>query len=129
MLYFPAHGIRRSQPCEQVFNFPSFLLPLIEQETTSLLEAKHARQIAQTNHSIEASTPSPAPSPLAPGMVEVHVEMASEVDQALTEAVAQVTIAATSNRIGILITRIDAGRYIVRAHPQVPFGLTRQRHC
>lgn len=95
----------------------------------SLLEADHARQSAQTNQSIEASTPSPAPSPRAPGMVEVHVEMASEVDQALTEAVAQVTKAATSNRIGIMITRLDAGRYMVRAHPQVPFGLTRQQYC
>lgn len=55
--------------------------------------------------------------------------MASEVDQALTEAVAQVTKAATSNRIGIMITRLDAGRYMVRAHPQVPFGLTRQQYC
>jgi hypothetical protein len=64
-----------------------------------------------------------------PGMVEVYVERASQVDESLIEAIALVTTAATNNRIGIMITRLDVGRYIVRAHPEVPFGLTRERHC
>lgn len=63
-----------------------------------------------------------------PGMLEVHVKEASEVDTALEEAIAVVLKAALQHRTGILVTRIEAGRYIVRAHPAVPFGLIRQRH-
>lgn len=63
-----------------------------------------------------------------PGTLEVHVKEASEVDNALEEAIGVVLQAAVEHRTGILVTRIDAGRYIVRAHPAVPFGLVRQRH-
>lgn len=63
-----------------------------------------------------------------PGMLEVHVKQAAEVDDALTMAISVVQEAATEHRTGILITRIDVGRYIVRAHPAVPFGLIRQQH-
>ncbi|MDR6639561.1 hypothetical protein J2Y68_003222 [Paenarthrobacter nitroguajacolicus] len=63
-----------------------------------------------------------------PGMLEVHAKHASEVDDALTKAIDVVKIAATEYKIGILVSRIDAGRYIVRAHPAVPFGLVRQQH-
>ncbi|WP_309107673.1 hypothetical protein [Arthrobacter sp.] len=51
-----------------------------------------------------------------------------EVDQALKDAIAEVAEAAMHYGIGVLITRIGAGRYIVRAHPAVPFGLVRQQH-
>ncbi|CAH0201556.1 hypothetical protein SRABI83_01918 [Arthrobacter sp. Bi83] len=63
-----------------------------------------------------------------PGMLEVHAKHAYEVDDALTKAIDVVKIAATEHKTGILISRIDTGRYIVRAHPAVPFGLVRQRH-
>lgn len=63
-----------------------------------------------------------------PGMLEVNVGQANEVDDALATAIDVVQKAATEHKIGILVTRIDAGRYVVRAHPAVPFGLVRQRH-
>lgn len=63
-----------------------------------------------------------------PGMVEVNVSTAAELDQALEDAIAVVTEAAVQHHIGILVTRMSAGRYIVRAHPAVPFGLVRQQH-
>jgi hypothetical protein len=66
--------------------------------------------------------------PFPPGMLEISVTKEGEVDQALKDAIAQVAEAATHYRIGVLITRIGAGRYIVRAHPAVPFGLVRQQH-
>jgi hypothetical protein len=61
-------------------------------------------------------------------MLEIHVTSAADVDQALEEAIAVITAAAQHHRTGILITRTGPGSYIVRAHPSVPFGLTRQRH-
>jgi hypothetical protein len=61
-------------------------------------------------------------------MVEVHVERAAELDRSLNDAVGVVSKAALDHRMGIMITRIGTGRYIVRAHPDVPFGLTRQMH-
>lgn len=64
----------------------------------------------------------------APGMLEIHVNHAVEVNDALTKAIDVVHKAAVEHRTGILVTRIDAGRYIVRAHPAVPFGLIRQQH-
>jgi hypothetical protein len=63
-----------------------------------------------------------------PGMLEVHVKEASEVDSALEQAIEVVRKAAMEHRTGILVSRIGTGRYIVRAHPAVPFGLVRQRH-
>lgn len=73
-----------------------------------------------------------APQPhhyhLPPGSVEVRVDQPSEVDQALTEAIAVVSPTATEHRVGIMVTRIGPGIYTVRAHPEVPFGLTRQRY-
>lgn len=63
-----------------------------------------------------------------PGMLEVNVESANEVDNALEEALAVITKTATHHRVGILVTRTGAGSYIVRAHPAVPFGLIRQHH-
>lgn len=64
----------------------------------------------------------------ASGIVEVRVERASDIDHALTEAITQVRDAATMHHVGIMVTRLDAGWYIVRAHPEVPFGFTRQQH-
>jgi hypothetical protein len=64
-----------------------------------------------------------------PGMMEVHVERAAELDQTLNNAVDVISKAAHEHQIGIMITRIAVGRYIVRAHPDVPFGLTRQLYA
>lgn len=62
------------------------------------------------------------------GVVEVKVERAADLDGALNDAVTEVLKAAIEHKIGILVTRIDVGRYIVQAHPEVPVGLTRQRY-
>lgn len=64
----------------------------------------------------------------SPGMLEVNVQDASEVEEALQGAVAQVTEAAVRHQTGVLITRVGSGRYIVRAHPAVPYRLTRQQY-
>jgi hypothetical protein len=63
-----------------------------------------------------------------PGMVEVNVHSAAEVDPALEEAIAAIRETAAHHRMGILVTRTGAGSYIVRAHPAVPCGLVRQQH-
>jgi len=63
-----------------------------------------------------------------PGMVEVNVASAAEVDKALEEAISVITKTATHHRVGVLVTRTGAGSYIVRAHPAVPYGLVRQQH-
>ena len=62
------------------------------------------------------------------GMVEVNVEKAPQLQAALEDAVGTVSAAAVEYRVGILITRIDALVYVVRAHPAVPFGLIRQQY-
>ncbi|WP_461164017.1 hypothetical protein [Arthrobacter sp. R4-81] len=64
----------------------------------------------------------------SPGMLEISVTKAEEVDQAIRDAIGEVSEAAAQYRMGILVTRIGAGRYIVRAHPAVPYGLIRQKH-
>lgn len=64
----------------------------------------------------------------SPGMLEVNVKDACEVDEALQKAVSQVTEAAVRHQTGVLVTRVGPGRYIVRAHPAVPYGLTRQQY-
>lgn len=64
----------------------------------------------------------------SPGMVEVNVNDSSELDHALSEAIEAIKDAATRHQTGIMVTRVAPGRYIVRAHPAVPFGLTRQQH-
>lgn len=63
----------------------------------------------------------------SPGMVEVSVDHLSKVDTALDDAVAAIGDAAIRHRTGIMITPIAPGRYIVRAHPAVPYGLIRQQ--
>lgn len=64
----------------------------------------------------------------APGMIEVNLNDISKVDRELNEAIETVKRAATHHHTGIMVTRIGPGRYIVRAHPAVPFGLTREQH-
>jgi 6-phosphogluconate dehydrogenase (decarboxylating) len=59
-------------------------------------------------------------------MMEVHVSSAGEADLALDRAVAVIAEAAKHHRTGVLVTRIGAGHYIVRAHPAVPYGLVRE---
>ncbi|MGX1161377.1 hypothetical protein FBY31_0249 [Arthrobacter sp. SLBN-100] len=64
----------------------------------------------------------------APGMVEVLISDPSELEIALAEAIEVVSEAATNHSLGIMVTRVGIGSYVVRAHPEVPFGLIRQRH-
>lgn len=63
-----------------------------------------------------------------PGLMEVTVADAAELDQVLGDAIAVVAEAADQHGVGVLVTRTGVGRYIVRAHPAVPYGLTRQQH-
>lgn len=63
-----------------------------------------------------------------PGMLEVNVERADDDSQVLEAAVKVISASAESHHVGIMITRIGNGRYIVRAHPGVPYGFVRQGH-
>lgn len=62
------------------------------------------------------------------GMVEVNVSKAEQLDRALEEAIAVIAKAAAHHHMGIMVTRTGVGRYVVRAHPAVPYGLVRQQH-
>jgi hypothetical protein len=61
-------------------------------------------------------------------MVDVRVDNVSQMDQALNDAIETVEAAATRHQTGIMITPTGLGRYVVRAHPAVPFGLVRQQN-
>ena len=69
-----------------------------------------------------------APHPsLSTGVIEINVLTSADVEPALEDAIHSVTPAAVHHGMGILITRIGLGRYVVRAHPDVPEGLVRRR--
>lgn len=77
---------------------------------------------------ISASPGVPATAGTLPtGMVEVTAEGAAEVDATLEDAIASLTPAAVRHEMGILITQIGTGRFVVRVHPLVPHGLVRRR--
>lgn len=81
----------------------------------------------------DTSTPGPA-SPdygrrnSSQGMLALNVDSSADVDPALEDAIAVVAEAAAHHGVGVLVTRIGAGSYIVRAHPAVPIGLIRQQN-
>nr|WP_258868583.1 hypothetical protein [Arthrobacter sp. RT-1] len=60
------------------------------------------------------------------GMVEVRVQEAGQVREALAGAVLEVREAADRYSTGIMITDVGEGCYVVRAHPAVPHGLIRE---
>lgn len=64
----------------------------------------------------------------APGLLEVRVSSAEDLDQVLNEATELVIETAKRHHIGVMVTRIGTGQYIVHAHPAVPYGLTQQQH-
>jgi hypothetical protein len=64
----------------------------------------------------------------APGMLEVTAAEEATLADALENAVAVVSRAADEHRTGILIVRIGSDRYVVRAHPGVPYGLVRHSY-
>jgi hypothetical protein len=64
----------------------------------------------------------------SPGVIEVRVTEASQLDPSLDAAVELIKEAATEHGTGIMITRLGPGHYIVRAHPEVPHGLIRQQY-
>jgi hypothetical protein len=74
------------------------------------------------------SSPTQGENERLPGVLEVNVTTAEEVDKALEEAIAVINKSATHHRVGVLVTRTGAGSYLVRAHPAVPYGLIRQQH-
>ena len=67
-------------------------------------------------------------TPRSPGMLEVTATEASGRSDALAKAIAVVSRAADEHCTGILISRIGLDRYIVRAHPAVPYGLVRHSY-
>lgn len=83
----------------------------------------------KTGSTQRAASQEPDGNKRLPGMVEVNVHSAAEVDPALEEAIALIRETAAHHRIGILVTRTGAGSYIVRAHPAVPYGLVRQQRA
>lgn len=62
-----------------------------------------------------------------PGILEVFVSDAQTDEKALDDAITRVAEAAVIHGIGVLVTKVSARHYIVRAHPEVPFGLVRRR--
>lgn len=62
-----------------------------------------------------------------PGMLEINVESLAEVEPTLEEAIQTVSPAAVHYGMGILITQIGLGRYIVRVDPHVPEGFVRRQ--
>lgn len=63
-----------------------------------------------------------------PGTIEVSVKDSAQLDQALNDGIAGVMAAATLHHTGVLVIRTAPGRYVVRAHPEVPYGLTQQQY-
>jgi hypothetical protein len=61
------------------------------------------------------------------GMLEVNVETLAEVEPTLEAAIQSVSPAAVRYGMGVLITQIGLGRYVVRAHPHVPEGFVRRQ--
>jgi hypothetical protein len=61
------------------------------------------------------------------GMLEINVETLAEVEPTLEAAIQSVSTAAVRYGMGILITQIGLGRYVVRAHPHVPEGFVRRQ--
>lgn len=59
------------------------------------------------------------------GMVEVRVGIGADAGQALADAVREVGEAADRYAMGIMITDVGGGAYVVRAHPSVPHGMVR----
>lgn len=74
------------------------------------------------------ATPAQSGEQRLTGVLEVNVIKPEELDQKLQEAIEVVTRTAAHHHIGVLVTRTGVGRYIVRAHPAVPYGLIRQQH-
>jgi hypothetical protein len=64
-----------------------------------------------------------------PGMLEVNVTTGADIDQALEEAIAVVAKSAEHHGTGVLVTRIGANSYVVRAHPAVPSGCIRRQNA
>lgn len=60
------------------------------------------------------------------GMVEVRAGAVGAAE-AVADAVRVVGEAANRYGMGILVTDVGGGNYVVRAHPAVPHGLVRER--
>ncbi|WP_324644975.1 hypothetical protein [Pseudarthrobacter sp. LT1] len=79
---------------------------------------------SEAGHTSVSASQGPRP---APGMLEVNVATLAEVEPTLEDAIQSVSPAAVHYGMGILITRIGVGRYVVRAHPHVPEGFVRRQ--
>lgn len=76
---------------------------------------------------LEVMYPAPSVSDGLPEAVEVRIARAAQLGEALQRATDLVSRVAVQRRMGILMTRVGPGRYIVQTYPDVPFGLTRHR--
>jgi hypothetical protein len=88
-----------------------------------------AKQAMNRSESMQHSGSHSIPKGERPtGVLEVNVSNAEDPDLALEEAIAVITKAAAQHHIGVMVTGTGVGRYIVRAHPAVPYGLIRHQH-
>lgn len=114
----------------RVWTFPAGLIAGKGYEWGSRNKPKERRHLQQKKYAPArrpyTDTSASHTGPLTPGMVELTVTEATLLDEALGAAIAQVMEAAIHHRVGVMVTRIGPDRYIVRAHPAVPYGLTRQ---
>ena len=65
----------------------------------------------------------------SPGMLEVTVTEGAEKGRTVDAAINLVAQAAQRNEMGILVTDLGMGQYVVRAHPAVPVDLVRHQGC
>jgi len=76
-----------------------------------------------------AAAPVQGEDAASPGMLEVTVDSAADLDDVLENAIKLIAKSAEHHQVGIMVTRTGLGRYVVRAHPAVPYGLIRQRNA
>lgn len=62
-----------------------------------------------------------------PESLEVTVRTRSELDSALNAAVRTLQPAARQKKVGVAVTRVAPGQYVVALSAQVPYGLTCER--
>ncbi|SKB71868.1 hypothetical protein SAMN05660916_02285 [Arthrobacter sp. 31Cvi3.1E] len=59
-------------------------------------------------------------------MLEVTLSQVDDERTSLDVAIERVTEAAQLHGMGVMVSRIADERYVVRAHPAVPYGFVRQ---
>lgn len=66
-------------------------------------------------------------SKVLPETLEVSVRTRSELDSALNTAVRTLQPAARAKKVGVAVTRLAPGQYVVALSAEVPYGVTCER--